>query len=241
VKQYQTLKTFSADFLSSLCKFQDGTLTHIFEHALGVIEKKIKSIYSPSTMLLVVACLREHLKERRDLRSKIAQLFMLLFDVLPLPVVDEQHKKEEDIEYAYLLLTMSKLILSLKELYPQIVQICYKVGIAVLQSLTTSEVHHSFALDMFNEILRIDEGEKYVHDIVRVFNHLLLSNKEPSIHLLDSYFDLIKFNADVLKQDPSSLLEGLKIISLHIENEAKKNSPNQLLINKCWNIIREVG
>jgi len=37
IKQFETLKTYAADFLSSLCQFQDGTLTHIFEHAMGVI------------------------------------------------------------------------------------------------------------------------------------------------------------------------------------------------------------
>lgn len=29
-------------------------------------------------MLMVVACLKDHLRERRDLKKKIAQLFMLL-------------------------------------------------------------------------------------------------------------------------------------------------------------------
>lgn len=37
IKQYETLKTMASDFLSSLCKFQDGTLTQIFEYALGVL------------------------------------------------------------------------------------------------------------------------------------------------------------------------------------------------------------
>jgi hypothetical protein len=59
--------------------------------------------------------------------------------------------------------------------------------------------------------------------------------------LLDAYFELIKFNADVIKKQPSTLLDGLKIVSHHIELEVQKPDPVQLIINKCWNIIREVG
>lgn len=33
----------------------------------------------------------------------------------------------------------------------------------------------------------------------------------------------------------------MKIISGHIEKEVKKAAPTQLLLNKCWNVIREVG
>lgn len=200
IKQYETLKTLASDFLSSLCKFQDGTLTQIFEHSFGVLENKIKSTYSKSTMLLVIACLKDHLKERKDLKTKIAQLFILFLEGLPIPVVEKNKKKEEDIEYAYFLLALSRLILSLKDSYPQIVPLSFKVGITILQSPTTSQVHKDFVLDMFDELVRIDEGEKYLQDIVAIYNHLLVNSRELSIHLLDSYFDLIKyimFNLDI--------------------------------------------
>ena len=36
-------------------------------------------------------------------------------------------------------------------------------------------------------------------------------------------------------------MEGLKILTQHIEKEVKKPEPVQIIINKCWNIIREVG
>ena len=87
------MKTYAADFLSSLCQFQDGTLTHIFEHALGVIENTVKSIYSKSTMLMVIACLKTHLRERKDLKMKLVKIFKVLIETLPLPVVDENNKK----------------------------------------------------------------------------------------------------------------------------------------------------
>lgn len=38
-------------------------------------------------MLIVLACLRDHLKERKDLKTKIGQVFMLLFEGVPIPVV----------------------------------------------------------------------------------------------------------------------------------------------------------
>ena len=75
---------------------------------------------------------------------------MLLLDVLPIPVVDENKKKEEDIEYAYILLAVSKFILSLKDIYPQLIQISFKVGYTVLQTPTTSEIHKTFVLDILS-------------------------------------------------------------------------------------------
>lgn len=63
---------------------------------------------------MIVACLKIHLRERKDLKMKLAKLFKILIEKLPLPVVDENNKKEEDIEYAYILLVMSKLVLLLK-------------------------------------------------------------------------------------------------------------------------------
>lgn len=45
-------------------------------------------------MLLVIACLKDHLRERKDLRKKIAQLFMLLLEGVPLPVVEGGKRKE---------------------------------------------------------------------------------------------------------------------------------------------------
>lgn len=109
-------------------------------------------------MLLVIACLKDHLKERRDLKNKIAQLFILYLEGLPIPVVDELAKKEEDIEYAYFLLALSRLVLGLKEAYPQIIALSFKVGVEILHSSSTSPVHKDFILDLFDELVRIDEG-----------------------------------------------------------------------------------
>ena len=64
---------------------------------MGVIENTVKSVYSKSTMLMVIACLKIHLRERKDLKLKLAKLFKVLIQTLPLPVVDEDNKKEEDI------------------------------------------------------------------------------------------------------------------------------------------------
>lgn len=50
-----------------------------------------------------------------------------------------------------------------------------------------------------------------------MYNHLLANSEEVSAQLLDSYFDLIKYNSDILKKNPGSLLEGLKILSGKIE------------------------
>lgn len=38
-------------------------------------------------MYLVIASLKDHLKERKDLKMKIAQLLLLLLEGLPIPVV----------------------------------------------------------------------------------------------------------------------------------------------------------
>jgi len=64
--------------------------------------------------------------------------------------------------------------------------------------------------------MKIDEGEKHVFHIVEIYNHLL-ANSHLSFHLLDAYFELIKYNADILKKQPNSLLDGLKLVSRHIE------------------------
>lgn len=72
-------------------------MTQIIEHALNVIENKINSIFSKSTMYLVIASLKDHLKERKDLKTKIAQLLLLLLEGLPIPVVEERKRKDEDI------------------------------------------------------------------------------------------------------------------------------------------------
>ena len=74
-----------------------------------------------------------------------------------------------------------------------------------------------------------------------MYNHLLANSEEVSVQLLDSYFDLIKYNSDILKKNPGSLLEGLKILSGKIEREIKKGDHSQIILNKCWNVIREVG
>jgi hypothetical protein len=44
-------------------------------------------------MLMVIACLKDHLKERKDLRTKLGQVFMLLFEGVPIPVVNPNAKK----------------------------------------------------------------------------------------------------------------------------------------------------
>lgn len=48
-------------------------------------------------MFMVIACLKIHLRERKDLKLKLAKLFKILIETLPLPVVDENNKKEADI------------------------------------------------------------------------------------------------------------------------------------------------
>lgn len=70
-------------------------------------------------------------------------------------------------------LTLSKLLLGLKEIYPQLIPISFKVGITILQSNSTSQVHKDFVLDMFDDLMRIDEGERFLFDIVAIYNHLL--------------------------------------------------------------------
>ena len=155
IKQFETLKTYAADLLNSLCQFQDGTLTQIYEHAFDILENKVKGLYSKSTMMIVMTCLRTQIKSRKDLQLRLVKLMLVLFDVLPLPVVDENNKKEEDIEYAFMLLLLSKTVLTLKEINPQIIPFSFKIGFAVLQSTTTSEVHKSFVLDIFSELSRI--------------------------------------------------------------------------------------
>ncbi len=53
-----------------------------------MLENKINSTYSKSTMLIVIGCLKDHLKERKDLKTKIAQIFMLLLEGIPIPVIN---------------------------------------------------------------------------------------------------------------------------------------------------------
>ena len=91
-----------------------------------------------------------------DLKTKVGQLLMLLIDVLPVPVVDPTQRKEEDIEYAYVLLALSKYSMIIRPIYPQIVDICFKKGFQILQSQQSYEVHKSFVLDLFSEFSKID-------------------------------------------------------------------------------------
>ena len=109
-------------------------------------------------MLIVITCLRYQLKDRKDLRLKIAQILSILLDVLSIPVVDERNKKEEDIEYAYVLLSVSKFVLGLKDLYPQIIELSFRVGFKVLENQTSHEIYKCFVLDIFTELSKIDEG-----------------------------------------------------------------------------------
>lgn len=152
------MRTYAADFLNSLCQFQDGTLTKIFEHAFEIIENKTQGKYSKSTMLIVITCLRYQLKERKDLKVKIAQILTILLDVLPVPVVDERNKKEEDIEYAYVLLCVSKFVLGLKDLSPKIIELSFRVGFKILENQNSHETYKCFVLDIFTELSKIDEG-----------------------------------------------------------------------------------
>ena len=118
VKQHETLKTFAAQFLNTLCKYQDGTLSHLFEYAIGVITQKVVSIHYKSNMFIVLAILRQYLKDRKDLNLKMAQTIHNLLSTLPIPILEEGKTKDEDIEYAGLLMLLSKCILLLVEIYP---------------------------------------------------------------------------------------------------------------------------
>lgn len=44
-----------------------------------------------------------------------------------------------------------------------------------------------------------------------------------------------------MKANPAGLLEGLRILAHHVELEIQKPTPAQIIINKCWNVVREVG
>jgi len=57
IKQYMTLKTYAAELLNILCKFQDGTLSQIFEYAFNILQNKQKGA-SKALMLLVSAILQ---------------------------------------------------------------------------------------------------------------------------------------------------------------------------------------
>ena len=82
------MKTFAADFLCALCKFQDGTLTQIFEHAFSILENRVQNQYSKSTMLTVMCCLKDNLRDRKDIKLKLSKLLILLVDQIAIPTVD---------------------------------------------------------------------------------------------------------------------------------------------------------
>lgn len=136
IQQYETLKTCAAELLSTLCKFQDGTLSQIFDFALNVIEGKVGSPFPKSLMLFLLSILRSNLKSRVDLRQRVAKLILELIASLPVPVVNENQRKMEDIEYAYLLLALTKTILAVKDSFKGIVHEAYKLATAVIQSST---------------------------------------------------------------------------------------------------------
>lgn len=87
----------------------------------------------------------------------------------------------------------------------------------------------------------MEEGEQYALDIINIFNHLFKAPGGPSLKLLDSYFTLIKYNQDLFKKQTANVVEGIQILCLLIEQEVNKPEPHQLFLNKCWNIVREVG
>jgi hypothetical protein len=104
-----------------LCKFQDGTLSQIFDFALNVIEGKVGSPFPKSLMLLLLSILRSNLKSRDDLKQRVAKLILELIASLPVPIVNDNQRKVEDIEYAYLLLALTKTILAVKDSFKGIV------------------------------------------------------------------------------------------------------------------------
>ena len=53
-------------------------------------------------------------------------------------------KKKEDIEYAFLLMTVAKMFPYLSEIFKDLVGKIYKVGVAVIQSPSVSEAHRFF-------------------------------------------------------------------------------------------------
>jgi hypothetical protein len=56
------------------------------------------------------------------------------------------------------LLAISKYIISLRENCPKLIDQSFQVGIKILQNAGTSEVYISYVIDLFSEIMRIDEG-----------------------------------------------------------------------------------
>lgn len=54
---------------------------------MAVLENKVNTIYSKSTMFLVVSCLKDQLKDRKDLKAKIGKIFIALLETTPIPVI----------------------------------------------------------------------------------------------------------------------------------------------------------
>lgn len=87
--------------------------------------------------LLLISILSHQLKDRNDLKIRVSSLIIHLIDNCAIPIVGKA-KKEEDVDYAFLLLALSKIFPYVIEANPQIINKIYKVGCAVIQSSTTN-------------------------------------------------------------------------------------------------------
>ena len=93
IEQFETLKTYAAELLNAVCKYQDGCLSSLVEHALLVLENQIGGEGRKTLMLLVICIVNGQLNTREDLKLKVAQEILKLMKQVPIPVVQEGVRK----------------------------------------------------------------------------------------------------------------------------------------------------